>query len=261
MRCVSACFALALSVGFSTPAASGEESSDPESDSGVHVRLVTVDVDPTDALSWEEAVQRIADAARKSNVEHCCDWLLYRQGLYRYHAVFFSKGFADLDTPTSFSHAFAGTPGEQAFRQGVRQLQTTRYEVAGDTVHEMVAAWSTVEGMSTATHPRARMTKYWVRPGAERAFDAAMREHAKLLQVVKYPYPVEGFRWRLGSPNANYINIFPDTWARFFGENDVRALLRRHEREAEYDALQERIAATVLRVEQHDIDFVASLSY
>lgn len=261
MRCNAICLLLVLlAFGMVTYASAQDESVGGEG-SGVYVRLVTIEVDPADAPDWEATVQRIARAARQSNLESCCDWLLYREGPYRYRAVFFSEGFADLDTPESFGRAFAGTPGEAAFREGVRRIQTTRYEVTEDVVHQMVAGWSTVEGMSTATHPKARITKYWVRPGAEKAFDKAMREQAKLLKAVKYPYPVEGFRWRLGSPNVNYVNVFPDAWAGFFGENSIRAVLRRHDREAEYDALLKRIAATVLRMEHHYIDYASSLSY
>ncbi len=261
MRCHVTCLPMMLLAFSMTPYACAQEKSAGEEDSGVYVRLLTIEVDPADAEEWEIAVQRIAGAARQSDLESCCDWLLYREGPYRYHAVFFSEGLADLDTPESFGRAFAGTPGEAAFREGVRGLQATRYEVTADVVHQMVAGWSTVEGISTATHPKARLTRYWVRPGAEEAFDAAMREHAKLLKAVEYPYPVEGFHWRLGSPNVNYVNVFPDAWAGFFGENDIRAVLRRHDREAEYDALLKRIAATVLRLEHHDIDYASSLSY
>ena len=72
---------------------------------------------------------------------------------------------------------------------------------------------------------------------------------------------MEGVRWKLDSPNVHYINVFPDAWDGFFGENDIRAVLRRHDREAEYDALHKRIAATVLRLEHHDLDYASSLSY
>ena len=88
-----------------------------------------------------------------------------------------------------------------------------------------------------------------------------MREYAALLKAVEYPYPVEGFRWRVGSPGVNYVAVFPDAWAGFFGEHDMRTVLRHHGREAEYEALLHRIASAVYRVEQHDIDFAPSLSY
>jgi len=262
MRRHVTCFPLLL-LAFSilTPYVVAQDDPAGVEDSGVYIRLVTVEVNPADAQEWEAGVQRIVEAARQSDLGSCCSWLLYREGPYQYHAVFFSKSLADLDTPESFSRAFSGTSGEKAFGEGVRKVQATRYEVKEDVVHQMVSGWSTVDGMSTATHPKARLTKYWVRPGAEDAFDVAMREHANLLKAVEYPYPVEGFRWRVGSPNVNYVIVFLDSWAGYFGKNEIRTLLQRHDREAEYDALLKRIAATVHRVQHHDIDYASLLSY
>lgn len=125
----------------------------------------------------------------------------------------------------------------------------------------MVNAWSTVEGMSTSTHPKGRLTLYWVRPGWEEEFDKAMRKQAILLREVSYPYPVEGFRWRLGSPGVNYIAIFPDNWQSFFAQNAVTTYLSQHGRLADFKAIQERISMSVYRTEQHDIDFDAELSF
>ncbi|MGE0555226.1 MAG: hypothetical protein AB7R55_17490 [Gemmatimonadales bacterium] len=228
---------------------------------GVYVRLLDVRVEPSDAAVWEAAVEGVARAARVSQLEACCAWLLYREGPYRYRVVLFSDGLADLDTPESFAEAFAGTPGEALFRASVQRLQRTRYEVVEDLIHQMVRGWSTVDEMSTASHPKGRLTKYWVRPGADAAFDAAMREYAALLTAVGYPYPVEGFRWRVGSPSVNYVVVFPDAWSGFLGENGIRPTLERHGRAADYDALLMRIAATVSRVEYHDIDYDPALSY
>jgi hypothetical protein len=246
--------ALALIVLFATSARA-------QQDGGVYVRLLDIRVEPDDAMEWEAAVEAIAGAARESSAEFCCDWLLYRQGSFRYRVVFFSDGLGDLVTPEVFANAIAGTPGEDSFRKAVQQLQATRYEVVDDVVHQKIQAWSTVEEMSTATHPKGHLTKYWVRPGAEKAFDAAMRDQTALLKDVAYPYPLEGFQWRVGSPGVNYVVIFPDAWPAFLGEHAVRAVMQRRGREADYQALLDRIAATVYRVEQQDIDFDASLSY
>ncbi len=228
---------------------------------GVYVRLLDVLVAPEDSRLWEAAVEEIAHAARLSELDSCCDWLLYRQGAYRYRVIFFSDGLSDLVTPEIFANAFIGTPGEKAYLEAVVQLKTTQYEVVDDVVHQIVGAWSTVDAMSTDTHPKGRLTKYWVRPGEEDAFDAAMQAYMALLKEVKYPYPVEGFQWRVGSPGVNYIAVFPDSWTGFFGEHDVHLVVDRHNRRPDYDALLRQIANTVYRVEQQDIDFEPRLSY
>lgn len=239
-------------------AQAGEDAS---SELGVFVRLVTISVKPSSSPEWESAVAQIAEAARTSGLEECCDWLLYREGPHLYHAVFFSTGMEDLDTPESFARAFSGTPGEKSFWEGIRKMQATQYEVLGDLVHQMDDRWSTVESMSTASHPKGVMTRYWVRPGAEDDFDETIRDLMELLKAVEYPYPVEGFRWRVGSPNVNYINVFPDSWQAFYDGNNPRAFLERRGRLSEWEELQQRIAASVIRVEEHYIDFLEELSF
>lgn len=115
--------------------------------------------------------------------------------------------------------------------------------------------------MNPRIHLGGRLTKYWVRPGAGAAFDAAMRERARLLREAKYPYPVEGFAWKVGSPGMNYACVFPDSWDAFHGINEVRTVMRRHELEARYDSVMTQIGQAVLRTESIDLDLDPDLSY
>lgn len=235
-------------------------SAEVKADGGAYVRSVSIRVSPGDAERWEQAVRMIADAARKArSSDH--DWLLYRAGPFRYWLILFSEGLSDIVTEESFSAAFAGTEGEALFARGVEQLLSTRFEVIRDVVTQQLYSWSTVRSMSTATHPLARVAEYWVRPDSVQQFDRAVQDYVAFLKKIRYPYPVEGFRLRLGAPGRYRLVTFPDDWSKFFGENRVEEIAAKHGATEELQSARKALAATLEKVEEHHLDFVSELSY
>ncbi len=125
----------------------------------------------------------------------------------------------------------------------------------------MLYSWSTVRGMSTATHPLVRVAEYWVKPSRVRQFDRAVRDYVALLKRIDYPYPVEGFLWRVGAPGRNLVVTFPDDWSKFFGENRAEEIAAKHGATEELQSARKALAATLEKVEEHYLDFVPELSY
>lgn len=228
---------------------------------GVYTQRVAIRVKPEDAERWENAVSRIAQAADKSRLPGKHHWLMYREGPFQYHLILFSDGFADIDTLESFAIAFAKTEGEGLFKQAIEDIKSTQFEVLSIGVRQQVYSWSTVRSISTDTHPLARAVDYWVRPGSEKEFDTVMREYVSLLKRIHYPYPVEGFRWRLFAPGMYSVVTFPDDWSKFHGENRLELVARK---KGAYEQLMEnrrRLAAILIRYSQFDLDFASDLSY
>ena len=161
----------------------------------------------------------------------------------------------------SLRQAFAGTASEVRFQTAVDELLETRFLVESQVITQMVNPWSTVEGMSTATHPKARVVKYAVKPNRHDEFDAAIRDYVRLLKEIEYPYPIEGFRWQFGRPGENWLVTFPDNWSDFHGVNDLDTIARQHDAHERLQVIRSRIDNAVRATTQHDLDFVASLSY
>ena len=230
-----------------------------EDAAGVFIRLVTIDVDSVSIPEWTSAVRLLARAKREHNPDGCCEWLMYREGAHRFHVILQSDSMGDVAEPEDLLEAFAGTDGEVVFRDGLRRLQATRYVVSADVLHQMDFRWSTVTEMDVETNPKASLTRYWVRSGRESDFDEAVSSYVRFLEEIEYPYPVEGFRWRIGSPGMNYLVVFPDAWEGFL-EWTVEKAAHSRGRDGEYRSLLAGIARTVSREENHRLDYVPDMS-
>ncbi|MCH7848680.1 MAG: hypothetical protein IIB53_10000 [Planctomycetes bacterium] len=228
---------------------------------GVYVQALEITVEPEDVDRFENAVGTIAREAATSDIGEDHEWILYRAGLHRYWAILFSEKLQDFDTMESLRQAFAGTASEVRFQTAVDELLETRFLVESQVITQMVNPWSTVEGMSTATHPKARVVKYAVKPNRHDEFDAAIRDYVRLLKEIEYPYPIEGFRWQFGRPGENWLVTFPDNWSDFHGVNDLDTIARQHDAHERLQVIRSRIDNAVRATTQHDLDFVASLSY
>lgn len=255
-RFLAAALGVLLTLG-SVPPASAQGA-----ERGAHARLVQVEVDPPDVPRWEAAVSALAEVARRRAVGGRVDWRLYRAGPARYFGVFVSDSLGDVATPARFAAVLAGADSAlaAAWAAGVDSLLATRFRLVTDGVHERVAAWSTARTSSPRAHPKGRLTACHVRPGSQAAFDAALRDYVALLRRARYPYPLEGFRWRLGTPAAHYTVVFPDAWDAFHGQNELSAGLQRVGLGRRGEQVLQALAAACLRIEQHDLDFAPELS-
>lgn len=231
-----------------------------ENDLGVFVRQVVIRVAARDSKNWESAVRALADAAKKAKTEDH-NWLLYHGGQSEYWLILFGDDIQSVPTEMSFDNEFRGTANEKSYQDALEKLLQTEFEVTRDIVCQQDPEWSTVESMSTATHPKARVVDYWIRPCFESEFDSVQKQYVALLKEIKYPYPVESFRARFGGPRVHQVVTFPDNWSSFHGANDLAKLAKSAGKELELSEIRTQREKFILRATHHDIDFIKSMSY
>lgn len=231
-----------------------------DSDKGVFVQLVKVRVNPGDIEKWEIAIGKLARAAEKSRVPEKVDWLLYRETPTNYHIVLISDSLAEMVTTGSFPTFFTGEESEKLFADGMKELLKTEFEILENVITQQFYSLGTVRSMTTETHPLGRSVNYWVKPDKEAEFVAALQEYASFLKEIKYPYPVEGFRYALFSPGRYMVVTFPDDWTKFFGENDLETLVKKKNALNKLSEIKRRINATVIRMSVDHISFAPELS-
>ena len=81
-------------------------------------------------------------------------------------------------------------------------------------------------------------------PGMGATFDTVRRDFVKFRQKVGYPYPVRAFRVVVGEPRIVFTTSF-DTREAFFGKNTFMAYVEKAGAQAEWQALQARLGATM----------------
>ena len=225
---------------------------------GVYVQLVSFKVKPEHSARWENAVARIAQSAKTSRLKY--DWLMYREGDFRYRMILFSDGLADITTFDSFVKAFAGTAGEKLFTQALADMKSTEFEVLENSIIQQVYAWGTVRRMSAETHPLARVVVYWIKPGKEKEYDSLIKEYVSLLKKIEYPYPFEGFQFSLFSTGKYQMATFPDSWSKFHGENRLETIAQKKGASKQLSDIQKRLSEILIRSSQFDLEYMPDLS-
>jgi hypothetical protein len=231
------------------------------SEEGIFVQVVRLRVDANDVAKWENAVKKIREAAGKSRLSKKLDWLLYRETPANYLIITFSDSLADILTTKSFPAYFSGKESEEIFKNALKELNQTRFVILENNITQQMTALSTVREMSTKTHPMGRLTDYWVKPGKDSEFISIMQDYFKLLKKIEYPYPIEGFRYALFAPGKYQIVTFPDSWAGFFGENDLEILARKKKALKQLSDIKRRLSATLIKSSEIDISFARELSF
>ncbi len=263
-RLSSIVFLILISITTAIPQTKNAESSSTrekqESDRGVFAQLVKVRVNPGDIEKWENSVSKLARAAEKSRVSEKIDWLIYRETPTNYHIVLISDSLAEMVTTDSFPTFFAGEESEKLFTEGMKELMKTEFEILENIVTQQVYSLGTVRSMTTKTHPLGRSVNYWIKPDKEAEFVSALQEYASFLKEIKYPYPVEGFRYALFSPGRYMVVTFPDDWAKFYRENDLETLARKKNALNKLSEIKRRINSTLIRISVDHISFAPELS-
>ncbi len=169
-----------------------------------------------------------------------------------------------LRTSTRFeglAAAFKGRANQQSFHDSVASLSGTNFDVTMDTLWQQLSEWSTVKSMDPAVNPLAVVTEYSVALSSISNFDQAMRNYIEFLERINYPYPIEGFRWRLGRPGRYWSVTFPDNWPDYFGEKDLKRIVRVKGLTAELSGLQDQLAHACQEMDQTFLTFAPELSY
>jgi hypothetical protein len=225
----------------------------PEVQEETLVRVVRFRLPPGQEKAWSDACRRLARAASASTTDVV--WLLHRSDAENYFIVTFGT-LLELQTPGSVGDGFAGR-NASAFRDEFRQLHSISYEVISDEVWEKVRSWSTVETMSSTTHPGVDQRSYWVRPGKFAVVDSAFREMATLLTREGYQYPTEGFRTLFGAEGTAHMITFFDQRGKYYESGEPRAFLEARgltQRWRDFEAVLAEAAYRTNRVEALYVD-------
>ncbi len=137
-------------------------------------------------------------------------------------------------------------------------------ETAATTISELVTqhmpSWSNGEPNMT-THPDAHVDEVWLKPGTEQAYDAIMKEFLAFVAEMGYPYPVQGYRHRLGGTGEHYIVTFFDNRANFYGANKLDRLIEKKGATERWQGLLTRFSTLITRAHHYDSDYRANMSY
>lgn len=231
-----------------------------ESGEGVYTRTLEIEVQPSDVQAWEAAVASLAKAAKALKTEKRIDWIVYRTGPTKYWVIFNRPDLLEAITLETLCSAIGDGPQESALRAGLASLEATQFVVTMDALWQHSYEWSTVRSMSTSTHPLAVATEYSVRPADRREFGKAMREYVGFLVQIKYPYPMESFRWCLGRPGRCMSVIFPDNWVTYHKERSLDKFADSKNLRAELARIRNRLFQSTHSVRETQLTFAPELS-
>ena len=246
----------------STPAA-------PFDAGGVYVQHVRVRIVPSHTQAFEALVARCIEAAQAADLACEYTWLCYREPPGRYWLLWFSEerdAFAIPDAPDALVglvRHVARAAGEDALADVDRRLAQLDYELEWNVVSRQKTGWSTVDSMSTATHPKARMMVRTIRPGAEAAFDRALTARTAFLRDHGYSLPVEGFAVIAGAPGTAIQVVFPVDWPSFHAADSFSAFVGGLDETAQraYAQRKQALMVTMDRAEFYDGAVAPELCY
>lgn len=233
---------------------------------GIFVRNLRLRLAPSHTQAFEELMRRCVQAAQAAGLPEEYEWLCYREPPGRYWLISFSEtidGFATPESLRAFALHLGREEGEAALDEISELLVGLDYETEWEIIFQQKSNWSTVEGMSTATHPKARIMDRTIRSGMEQAFEDALAARTSFLVEHGYELPIEGFVTRRGAPGRELQVVFPVDWSSFHEMNSFGEFIRSLDDSAqeEYAGLKRALMVTMDRAEYYDGDYAGELSY
>jgi hypothetical protein len=237
---------------------------------GHFVRASCVRLVPYHTQAFEAIMKRCVAAAQAAALPESHGWLCYRESPGRYWIITFSEtvdGFAHPPSFAGFVSSIAEAESEAARREVAAMLDDLEYAPEWWMLTRQKAEWSTVEGMSTSTHPMARVMIRTIRPGMDEAFDAALTARTGFLREHDYPLPIEGFVTLDAEPaalrHAAMQVVFPVDWPSFHASESFGAFVRSLDPAAqeEYAERKAALMRTMSRAEFHDGRYAPELRY
>lgn len=255
---------LALATGCATtgaPAAAASIEAD-----GIYVSHLRLRLAPSHTQAFEALMKRCVAAAGAARLSEDHEWLCYREPPGRYWLLHFSAtadGFAFPETLMGFADHVGRAEGEPARAAIMAMLAELEYETEWRLVFQQKSSWSSVESMSTTSHPKARMMDRTIRPGMEAAFDAALTARTAFFVEHAYPLPIEGFATRHGAEGRALQVVFPVDWSSFHATTSFFAFVKGLDEaaRADYAARKAALMVTMASAEYYDANFVPELSY
>ncbi len=233
---------------------------------GIFFRHLRLRLAPFHTQTFEKLMRRCVQAAQTADLPGEYEWLCYRESPGRYWLIFFSEtidGFATPGRLRSFALNLSRAEGGSALDEISGLLVGLEYETEWEIIFQQKSSWSTVESMSTATHPKARIMDRTIRPGMEDAFEDALGARTAFLLEHGYELPIEGFVTRRGEPGHEWQVVFPVDWSSFHDTDSFGAFIRNLDEsvQEEYAEVKRALMVTMDRAEYYDGDYVQELSY
>ena len=191
---------------------------------GPFVRHVRLRVAPAETKTFEAILGDAAELAERAGLGPAYDWLCYRESPGRYWVVTMADERADFPVPASdrpVRSLLGAVERAGGKSEGLpERFEAIEHELEWSLLTRQKAVWSTVDSMSTATHPKARIMWRTVRGGRATEFDRALAARTAFLAERGYPLPIEGFVVLEGLPRevargAAMQVVFPRDWASF----------------------------------------------
>jgi len=246
-------------------------SSEIEAD-GEFVRHLRLRLAPSHTKRFEALLEECVAAARAARLDGTHGWMTYREPPGRYWIVTIADAEEEFPLPADL-HGFVGSilasaaeserAAADARAEGEAALDGLEIEVEWNLLLRTKSEWSTVEAMSTATHPKAHWIDRTIRPGMEAEFDRALAARTAFFAKRDYPLPVEGFVVRAGAPGRAVQVVFPVDWPTFHGATSFFEFSKTLDEAGrqEYADRKADLLRTMSRAEYHDASFVSELSY
>jgi len=211
-------------------------------------------------------MERLVAAASAGGLTRRERWLCYREPPGRYWILSYGEspgGFLVPGTLRGLVEHVGRAAGPQVHAELAAMLAGLEYETEWEILLQQKRDWSTVDSMSTDTHPEARVMERTIRPGRETAFDQALTARTAFLREAGYPLPVQGFVARDGAPGRAFQVVFPVNWSSFHEASSFYGFSKSLDeagREA-YAARKAALLETMSGAEYYHGGFAAELSY
>ena len=233
---------------------------------GIYVSHLRLHVTPSDVEEYEALMRRCTAAAHSAELPESHEWLCYRATPCRYDIIRFSDtidGFATPHDFRAFIRAIARAASLVALEDINQRLAVIEFQIEWQFLSQQYSAWSTVESITTATHPKARVTEYTVKDKAMARFNRALSARTDFLRKTGYALPIEGFVVLSQPPARAWQVVFPVSWEQYHRSDSLRAFTNRLSPtdQRELQRLDRSLAKTVSSVEQYDVDHAPELRY
>ncbi len=239
---------------------------------GVLVRHLRLRLAPSHTRRFEAVLEECAAAARSARLDETHAWMAYREPPGRYWIVQLADdegSFALPDDLRGFVSAIlekaeaAGETTRNPREEAEAELAKLEIEVEWNLLLQTKSGWGTVDAMSTATHPKARLIDRTIRPGMEAEFDRALSARTAFFARRDYPLPVEGFVVRAGAPGRAIQVVFPVDWPSFHAATSFFEFSKTLDEEGqrEYAERKADLLETMSRAEYYDGSFVPEISF
>lgn len=229
-------------------------------------------VAPSDAAAYRTAISKVAKAVADVGYEDF-RWSFYEDA-YTFTLLYPSaKDESDaylsygvvpeelLEAIERLSEQLKGTPGAQTLGEAQRALDDVQILSSEAGLWQQVPEWDYVPAGVEVETKYAHVDQFWVKPGKEAEFRAAMAEIFALAESLGYSYALEGFRILYGDKGRYAVRTHYGDKSEYYGARRFEALVKEKGAGERVGQMMGRIERTIVRMEHRDIEFRPAMSY